>query len=337
MTTISSIDSSSPFHAPDAHPADVLQNKNATNRKFLTVHHQILHDKRSSTITLHEHRELQKKMRKRTDSSSRDLLSQALKVRHNHEKSSGLLSVLQKAKNQLKSTAGSHNDLIHTVDSFDQALKQTGSALKVFVMVGFKIKQVLRIDHVHLTFYANFNLFVQWNDPRLINVNPTNIRWDDSSFDPKLEIVNGTDIETYQNVKILVEPSTGLVKQTLSMRGNLTIHETSFGAFPYDYQDLRIQIKSFKYPGHSVLLVCQGTSMIEHHPREEWVLSGLRTEVYTTNPHASAMGNSYSTMHIVIMVERDPTCMCFFFYSVSICFNSFYFAGLYIFLILALI
>ena len=76
------------------------------------------------------------------------------------------------------------------------------------------------------------------------------------------------------------------------MRGNLTIHETSFGAFPFDYQDLRIQIKSAKYPGHSVLLVCHGTSMIEHHPREEWMLSGIRTEVYTPkqskiNPRSS--------------------------------------------------
>jgi len=222
------------------------------------------------------------------------------------------MSVVDQAKSlnlfTATTTSNSSNDFVHTVKSFDQALVQTGSALKVLIMVGFKIKQVLRIDHVHLTFYSNFTLFVEWNDPRLVGTeDPNNINWnDDKYFDPKMIVINSTDVECYGNTKMLVDPLTGLVKQTLKLKGNLTIHETSFGAFPYDFQDLRIQVQSDKYPGHSVLLVSTGTSLVEHHPREEWSLSGLRTEVYTTNPHASNCGNSFSGMHIVIMVERDP-------------------------------
>ena len=291
-----------------SHPNESIDNVHVLDlHKISTVHEKIRRDQRGSNITIDEHKKMQKKMRKRTDSSNRDLLSQAIN-HNNNTKSGGLLSVINQAKKHELDIA--HNDLIHTIHSFDRALTKSGSALKVYVMVGFKIKQVLRIDHIHLTFYANFNLLVEWNDPRLVDADPNNVQWNDADknyFDPKINCVNGTDIETYSEKKELINSKTGLVKQTLSMRGNLTIHETSFGAFPFDYQDLRIQIKSDKYPGHSVLLVCHGTSMIEHHPREEWMLSGLRTEVYTTNPKSDSDNNSYSTMHIVIMVERDPT------------------------------
>jgi hypothetical protein len=172
-------------------------------------------------------------------------------------------------------------------------------------MIGFKVINILRIDHVHLTFYATFQLYIEWNDPHLINATKP-IQWE-KEFDPNIICVNLVDGAVYSNVKELIDPSTGMVKQTIGIKGNLTIHETSFGPFPFDYQDLRIQVKSKNYPGHSILLVSEGTSLIEHHPREEFILSGLRTEVYTSNPHASRCGNSYSTMHIVIMVERDPT------------------------------
>ena len=315
--------STSPFHPPDAHPHDLSNPRTtATTTTSTNIHDRILQDTRSTTITLAKHRRLQEKMRSRTHSSNRDLLKQALNIRtianrttanQNHTTSS-ILSIIDQAKKlKLHSSSPSHssnrsNDFMHTIKSFDRALLKSGSTLKVLIMVGFKIQQVLRIDHVHLTFYTNFSLFVEWNDPRLVGTeDPTTINWsDDKYFDPKMIVINGMDVECYGNKKVLVDPLTGLVKQTLRLKGNLTIHETSFGAFPYDYQDLRIQVQSNKYPGHSVLLVSTGTSLIEHHPREEWNLSGLRTEVYTTNPHASMCGNSFSALHIVIMVERDP-------------------------------
>ena len=307
--------STSPFHPPDAHPHDLSNPRTATTITSTNIHNRILQDTRSTTITLAKHRRLQQKMRSRTNSSNRDLLKQALNIRTTANKNhTGILSIIDQAKRlKLHSSSPSHssnrsNDFMHTIKSFDRALLESGSTLKVLIMVGFKIQQVLRIDHVHLTFYTNFSLFVEWNDPRLVGMeDPTTIDWsDDKYFDPKMIVINGMDVECYGNKKVLVDPLTGLVKQTLRLKGNLTIHETSFGAFPYDYQDLRIQVQSNKYPGHSVLLVSTGTSLIEHHPREEWSLSGLRTEVYTTNPHASMCGNSFSALHIVIMVERDP-------------------------------
>ena len=281
--------------------------------QYNTVHQKIASDTRSP-ISLINHQKLHKTMRGRTDASHRDLLHQALKARVHTTKTAAdqigdLISSINDATRS-KDTNTS-NTLIHTVHSFDQALSTKGAPFKVLVMVGFKVINVLRIDHVHLTFYSTFQLFIEWNDPRLVNPsNPNHVQWDDPDkalFDPKIVCVNLIDGDIQHNVKELIDPSTGLVKQTITMRGNLTIHETSFGPFPYDFQDLRIQVKSSKYPGHAVLLVSEGTSLIDHHPREEFLLSGLRTEVYTTSPHASRCGNSYSTMHIVIMVERDPT------------------------------
>ena len=108
----------------------------------------------------------------------------------------------------------------------------------------------------------------------------------------------------------LLNPATGLVRQTITFRGNLVIKESSFSFFPWDYNDLRICLSSKKYPVTSVILVSYGHSIIQHHPREEWALSGTRTEVYSSNPALSTDRLSYSEMHIVIMMERDASWNC---------------------------
>jgi len=297
-------------HQQVSHPEDHNCQTRRSINQLHTVHQKILQrdNTRSSTVSLKDHKVLQQKMRKRIDASNRDLLTQALHYNDTTQPSfdptrrNSIFAVINQAH---KFESNTHN-LIHTVASFDQALNSAGSALKVLVMVGFKVINVLRIDHVHLTFYATFEVYVEWNDPHLINKTPTSIHWPDH-FDPDIACVNFVEATVFENRKELINATTGLVQQTISLKGTLTIHETSFAAFPYDYQDLRIQIKSKTYPQHCLLLVSEGTALIQHHPREEFLLAGLRTEVYTTNPHASRCGNSYSTMHIVVMVERDPT------------------------------
>ena len=203
-------------------------------------------------------------------------------------------------------------DSIFSVEHFDLALADTSkNSPRIVVLVSYKIDHVLRIDQIALTFMAKFTIFLEWNDPRLVNFSPPKQPdWNDPEkryFDPEIVCVNGANLKEFERKTVLMNRTTGLVKQTICMQGDLVIKETSFKSYPWDYIDLRVCLSSRKYPVTAIILVSHGHSIIQHHPREEWALMGTRTEVYSSNPLTSSCGNSFSEMHIVVMMERDPS------------------------------
>lgn len=246
------------------------------------------------------------------EASSRNLLAQALALQaHRNDADGARTNIFQVIKHE------QHERNIQmlrrsrpSMHSFRERLQSKSSHNDaVRIRVGFKIQTVLHIDIVNLVFFVRFKLFAEWNDPYLLDADPKTVDWGDKGiFDPQLMIANAVELKVVDSRTRLTGPEAGLVKCTQQYQGTLSMSETSFGKFPFDFQDMRIQVRSRKYAGKNLKLIpWADCSVVEHHPKEEWLLQGLRTEVYLTHPDLSSTHKVYSALHICLMFQRDPS------------------------------
>ena len=175
------------------------------------------------------------------------------------------------------------------------------------VLVSFKVNNVSDIDVVKCTFNANLSLFCHWEDPTLIGRPLGRIENHELGFDPEIMVVNGLDmVETKFHYQLeLINTYTGAVKQSRHFSGRVFLLSLDLGMFPFEGQNLSINLRSKKKDFNAVALeYFSEESTVDAQPQHEWIFHGYTALSYTTLPKYSTTGKIYSSLHIVVQVQR---------------------------------
>lgn len=176
------------------------------------------------------------------------------------------------------------------------------------IRVGYKINGIRNVNSIDCTFTIDFKVFYYWTDYRVkgrpkgtvVDIHEPDL------FQPELIISNEAELSLTHWEFQVKDPKTGLLKLSEYYRGKLLIPNMSLHFFPFDVQNLRICIKPHKKTIDEVELHPLVDEMaIEHHARHEWRVIGSCTAMYATNPEHSTTGKVYSSLHIIVLVERE--------------------------------
>jgi len=176
------------------------------------------------------------------------------------------------------------------------------------VLVSFKINNITNIDVSSCTFNINFNLFNHWEDEKLIGKKEGPLRRDELGFDPDVIVVNDLTLETHKTEYNLVNSDTGAVKMVQHIKGKVFLLSLDLQVFPFDCQNLSINLRSRKTDHKKVVLeYLQEESTVDAHPQHEWVNHGYTAMQYTTLPQFSTTGKIYSSLHLVVLMQRHAS------------------------------
>ena len=176
------------------------------------------------------------------------------------------------------------------------------------IKVGYKINGIRNVNSIDCTFTIDFKVFYYWTDERVkgrpkgtvVDIHEPDL------FQPELIISNEAELSLTHWEFQVKDPKTGLLKLSEYYRGKLLIPNMSLHFFPFDVQNLRICIKPHKKTIEEVELHPLLDEMaIEHHARHEWRVIGTCSAMYATNPEHSTTGKVYSSLHIIVLVERE--------------------------------
>jgi len=177
------------------------------------------------------------------------------------------------------------------------------------VLVSFKINHVTEIDVVSCTFNVSCSLFYHWEDPTLIG-HPTG-KISTASLgagsDAEVIVVNDLTLEETSRSEVVevINSSTGAVKMSKHVKGRVFLMSLDLQMFPFDVQNLSINLRSKRQDiTDTVLEYFSEESTVDAHPQHEWIFHGYSAMTYTTLPHYSTTGKIYSSLHIVVLVQR---------------------------------
>lgn len=204
---------------------------------------------------------------------------------------------------------------------------------RVIINVGYKINSVRDVDPKNATFKADFKIFycthsfparrrapaalvsrsaraprppADWNDPHFVgHIDEAVDITEPGAFNPDLQISNEEELTLNYRECRVKDPTVGRIKLSEYYRGTLSIVDMSLRHFPFDMQSLRVCVKPHKLTADEVELAPAGVHAIEHHTRLEWKVVGHCTHVYATNPARSTKHKVYSSLHIIVLVERE--------------------------------
>ena len=176
------------------------------------------------------------------------------------------------------------------------------------VSVGYKVNGIRNVNSIDCTFTIDFKVFYYWRDDR-VKGRPKGTVVDihePGLFQPELIISNEAELQLTHWEFQVKDGDVGLLKLSEYYRGTLLIPNMSLHYFPFDVQNLRICIKPHKRTIDEVELhPLPDECAIEHHARHEWRVIGSCTSMYATNPEHSTTGKVYSSLHIIVLVERE--------------------------------
>lgn len=183
----------------------------------------------------------------------------------------------------------------------------TGQPKPKVVLVSFKVNNVSEIDVVKCTFNANVSLFFHWEDPTLIGKPLGKLDKLELGFDPEIMVINSLDLqETESHYRLeLINTYTGAVKESRHFHGKVFLLSLDLFTFPFDCQNLSINLRSKRKDFNSVALeYFSEESTVDAHPQHEWHFHGYTAMSYTTLPKYSTTGKIYSSLHVVVQVQR---------------------------------
>jgi hypothetical protein len=178
------------------------------------------------------------------------------------------------------------------------------------IYVSYKVNLISEINAILSTFLIDAKVFFTWTDEAVIG--QTKLKDDEyfgnkKYFDPQIIVTNGHDLKDppARSVKI-TNPETGEVKVTVHYVGSVYMTSMNLHLFPFDCQNLQLQLKPYKLPIEDVIFIPRPSSdcCIEHHVSHEWNLSGHCMKVYQTDPATSTVGKKYSTIFITVLTQR---------------------------------
>ena len=182
-----------------------------------------------------------------------------------------------------------------------------GQPKSKLVLVSFKVNNVSEIDVVKCTFNANVSLFFHWEDPSLIGKPLGKIEKSELGFDPEIMVINSLDLqETESHYRLeLINTYTGAVKESRHFHGKVFLLSLDLLTFPFDCQNLSINLRSKRKDFNNVILeYFSEESTVDAHPQHEWLFHGYTAMSYTTLPKYSTTGKIYSSLHVVVQVQR---------------------------------
>jgi len=179
------------------------------------------------------------------------------------------------------------------------------------VDVSFKIYSIADIDCIEVTFRVNIKLFLHWEDPKLIGIPDGTVLVpgkDDipGLFDPDIRISNEFELEETSRELRVTDSATGRVKFSIGYRGKIYIVNMSLKYFPFDAQNLQIILRPHKLDEKKLVFEYNAEeSASDYHPVHEWRFVGFCAKRGRTDPATSSAGKTYSTLHIIICVQRE--------------------------------
>jgi hypothetical protein len=177
------------------------------------------------------------------------------------------------------------------------------------VLVSFKVNHVTDIDVMQCNFNVSCSLFFHWEDETLIKQNlPLGKISKDKlgpDSDPDIIVINNLTLEQSVDELELVNSSTGAVKLTRQIKGKVFLLSLNLQLFPFDCQNLSINLRSRKQDiGECVLVYFSEESTVDAQPQHEWAFHGYSALTYTTLPQYSSVGRVYSSLHLVVLAQR---------------------------------
>ncbi len=177
------------------------------------------------------------------------------------------------------------------------------------VLVSFKINYVTEIDVVQCTFNISCSLFYHWEDPALIGhpVGACRKSALGPDSDADIIVVNDMTLEETSSSEFIevLNSSTGAVKLSKHVKGKVFMMSLDLQMFPFDVQNLSINLRPKRQDvTKCVLEYFSEQSTVNAQPQHEWVQHGYSALTYTTLPQFSTTGKIYSSLHIVVLVQR---------------------------------
>ena len=173
------------------------------------------------------------------------------------------------------------------------------------VLVSFKVNNVSEIDVFKGTFMVNISVFYHWEDPKLIGKPLGQISEKELSMNPDMIVINDLDLVGSKDLE-LINTFTGAVKQSRHYKGRVFLLSLDLSMFPFDCHNLSINLRSKKMDFNNVVLeYFSEESTIDAHPQHEWLFHGYTALSFETLPKYSTTGKSYSTLHVVVQVQRN--------------------------------
>ena len=175
------------------------------------------------------------------------------------------------------------------------------------VLVSFKINNVSEIDVFKGTFVVNISIFYHWEDPVLIGRPLGTLSEQDLSMNPDMIVINDLDLqETREHYGLeLLNTYTGAVKQSRHYKGRVFLLSLDLLTFPFDCHNLSLNLRSKKNDFNNVVLeYFSEESTVDAHPQHEWLFHGYTALTFETLPKYSTTGKCYSSMHVVVQVQR---------------------------------
>jgi hypothetical protein len=181
------------------------------------------------------------------------------------------------------------------------------------VEVSVKINNISDINCVEVTFQISFKLFLRWEDPKLIGLPSGTIIKENGEdweipglFNPDIVIINEFELAEVGKEFRVVDGTTGKVKLSTNYRGKIFMMNMGLKYFPFDAQNLQIILRPHKLDETKLVLSYnREDSASEYHPIHEWRFVGFCAKRYHTDPSTSTAGKVYSSLHIVICVQRE--------------------------------
>ena len=184
------------------------------------------------------------------------------------------------------------------------------------VHIGLYVDEITEVDESNNSFKMQGFLDLIWCDPRLA-FNPeemgTNVEIfleDDAHEElnniwwPNLEFVNEHEPVSIENLTLLVHPD-GTVEYRSKFGGHLASN-FDLHSFPFDEQDLLVEIESFEWASDTMVFLSQdgmvGFSAEFHIP--EWHVTGITERIESKKEPRDH--NELSEFVATIHVKRDP-------------------------------
>ena len=182
------------------------------------------------------------------------------------------------------------------------------------VWVSFKIYNVSNIDSKSCLFLINIKIFYHWIDEKLIGYKKGFLKRDDDTgeypvqglFDPGIIVMNGFHLLEIERQFQVVISETGQVKLGIRYRGQARIINMDLKFFPFDAQNLHIVLRPERLDMAVVKMrYLEEESTMDSHTNSEFNIFGFTARRYTTDREASTTHKIYSSIHIIILVQRE--------------------------------
>eukprot|EP00929_Paragymnodinium_shiwhaense_P036640 TRINITY_DN19607_c0_g1_i1.p1 TRINITY_DN19607_c0_g1~~TRINITY_DN19607_c0_g1_i1.p1 ORF type:complete len:478 (+),score=34.69 TRINITY_DN19607_c0_g1_i1:79-1434(+) len=178
----------------------------------------------------------------------------------------------------------------HLYDKPNRALPNVEITVRVIRIANFDVKA----QRVHL----DFLVMMDWIDNLLIGASPDDVEWD-HMFVPRISIDNSASEMEPDNVQPrLYDATRGWARLSARYRGELIAENLHMQKYPFDCQELRIQIKGLRRQSKKLRLASPGLRKESEHYKDghcydpaanqldEWQLSGpLRGETSEDGEH----------------------------------------------------